>query len=361
MMLRRMIVYLLVGLIAIVAISLVAGYAVSAPRYRGNKSDHFNGSTFFNPQGIEAHGFRATVRWMLNREKGNWGKYQDFPPGEKPPAQVKDGMRITFVNHATFLIQVNGLNILSDPIWSDRTSPLSFAGPRRMRPPGIRFEDLPKIHYVIVSHNHYDHLDLPTLKKLAEGHQPEILTPLGVNAFLREQGIDPGRDLDWWEQFALNQDVTVSAVPAQHFSGRGMFDRNATLWAGYVLKTKAGNVYFAGDTGYDGKTFERIGREFAPIRVALLPIGAYKPIWFMGPIHISPEEAIKTHQSLNAQTSIAMHFGTFPLADDGREEPLLALDKARQKHRISQEEFVVIKEGSAWSSGAMNHAPTDRR
>jgi L-ascorbate metabolism protein UlaG (beta-lactamase superfamily) len=214
-----------------------------------------------------------------------------------------------------------------------------------MRPAGISFEDLPKIDAVILSHNHYDHLDVQTLRRLHTKHNPLIITPLGVKQFLDDENIPGAKDLDWWDDCNLG-DITIQSVPAQHFSGRGIFDRDATLWCGYVVKTNYGNIYFAGDTGYNDKTFKEIGSKCGRIKVALIPIGAYKPGWFMSPIHVSPEEAIQIHLDVRAELSIASHYGTFPLADDGQFDPLEDLSKAKNKTGISERQFITLEEGT---------------
>lgn len=321
------------------------GYFLSGPKYSGPVSRHFDGRKFFTPGGKPAKGLADVLKWMMKRKRAEWKEQKDIPLGEAPPARVGRGARITFVNHSTFLIQVDGINLLTDPVWSERTSPFQWAGPKRMRPPGIRFEDLPKIDLVLLSHNHYDHLDLITMKRVFEKHKPKIITSLGVKAFLDNHKIMGSTELDWWEEWSLNDVLKIQAVPAQHFSGRGMFDRDATLWSGFVIKRPGGNIYFVGDTGYNESIFKEIGQQCAPIEMALVPIGAYKPEWFMSPIHCSPEEAVKIHIALKAKQSIATHFGTFPLADDGGDESILELNKALQQQRISPEQFIVLKEG----------------
>jgi L-ascorbate metabolism protein UlaG (beta-lactamase superfamily) len=239
--------------------------------------------------------------------------------------RIDDGrLRVTFVNHATTLVQMDGVNILTDPIWSERCSPVSWAGPKRHRAPGIRFEDLPPIDAVIVSHNHYDHLDIPTLRRL---HASRIVTSLGNAALMAKHGVAGARDLDWWQSFDLNDRVRITSVPAQHFCARALSDRNNTLWGGFVISGPSGNVYFAGDTGW-GKHFGEIAERFGSVRLALLPIGAYLPRWFMKPAHISPAEAVDAHLALRAGTSMAMHFGTFQLGDDGEFQPVEDLQRA---------------------------------
>ena len=293
--------------------------AVGSPHYHGPATDHFDGKRFHNNNALKQTD-GSFIKWMLNRQRGPWRKWFDAPPGPRPPARVDD-LRVTFINHATLLIQISGVNILTDPIWSDRCSPVSFAGPKRHRPPGIRFEDLPDIDIVLVSHNHYDHLDVPTLRRLQQRFHPRILTPLGNSALMARYGIE-AEDMEWWEK---KGDITL--VPSQHFCARAISDRNATLWGGFVMSGAAGNVYFAGDTGW-GNHFAKIAQRFPSIRLACLPIGAYLPRWFMRPVHIDPAEAVEAHKILRASTSVAMHYGTFNLGDDGEMQPVDDLRKS---------------------------------
>ena len=293
---------------------------LSAPRYRGPASDHFDGRRFHNSSPFEApHGLRDFLRWMATRQRGVWRRWTESPAGPPPPRAVAD-LRGTFVNHATNLVQTGGVNILTDPVWSDRASPVSFAGPKRVRPPGIRFEDLPPIHAVLVSHNHYDHLDLATLGRLVRRDDPRIFTGLGVADLLARKHLGRATPLDWWQSAKLEAGLSITSVPVQHFSGRGLADRNATLWTGFVVSGPAGPVFFAGDTGY-GPHFREIGRRFPGIRLAILPIGAYRPEWFMGPVHETPAQALDAMRDLGASTAVGMHFGTFELTDEGQDEP----------------------------------------
>jgi L-ascorbate metabolism protein UlaG (beta-lactamase superfamily) len=300
---------------------LTLGWLVSTPPYRGPVSDHFDGRRFRN-QRITAHNeFRDAARWAATRKQGVWSRYRDEPPGPPPPPRV-DGndIRVTFVNHTTVLLQTHGLNILTDPIWSNRCGPVSWFGPRRVRPPGIRFEDLPPIDVVLLSHNHYDHCDLPTLKRLTRTHKPRLLTPLGIKRFLERRGISVLAELDWWQSADLGNGITATAIPARHFSGRGLFDRDRSLWAGFMIDTPGGQICFAADTGYAAHFAEIRERLGAP-RLALLPIGAFRPEWFMSRVHMSPEQAIDAHRDLGAKTTVATHYGTFQLADDAETEP----------------------------------------
>lgn len=296
-------------------------FVVAGPHYHGPLSDHFDGRQFHN-QDVSRQEEGSFLKWRLTREPGVWREWVDAPPGLKPPGRVDGGrVRVTFVNHATMLIQIDGVNILTDPIWSERCSPVSFIGPKRHRPPGIRFDDLPPIDVVLVSHNHYDHLDVATLRAIQARHRPVILTPLGNGELMKRHGVMGARELDWWQSVRISPRVEIIEVPAQHFCARGISDRDATLWGGFVIRAASGVVYFAGDTGW-GRHFAQIAERFGPPRVAMLPIGAYLPRWFMKPVHIEPAEAVEAHRVLGATTSIPMHYGTFNLGDDGELQPL---------------------------------------
>jgi len=341
----------IISLLFIAAVTITsAGWMVSKPGYKGPTSDHFNGTTFENSGNVPSKSFFDVMKWYLQRDQGEWVEIpeQEVTFAEKPADNITKGMVITYVNHSTFLIQAAGVNILTDPVWSDRVSPVSFIGPKRFRPPGIKFEDLPKIDVVLISHNHYDHLDLETIKKLDERFRPQFITPLGVGQLLKQSLVRYTSDLDWWESKIVDSDITVHSVEAQHFSARGLFDRNKTLWSGYVIDTPAGDVYFAGDTGY-GEFFRKIRQKHPTIKVGLIPIGAYQPRWFMKPMHINPEEAIQVHKDVGAQISFGMHYGTFPLADDGMYEPENDFMQALRKPGNIGVNFKLLKEGDSFS------------
>ena len=336
----------ILGVILAVPLMMMAvGITLSGPRYRGPVSDHFDGKRFLNPQNIKAKGGMEVFKWMLSRKPGPWKEDVHDNQQQHPLGHFKGGIRITFVNHSTFLIQVDGLNILTDPVWSRRVSPFTWLGPKRMKRPGIRFEDLPRIHVVALSHNHYDHLDIQTMRMVFGAHHPRIIAPLGVKALLDQAYITGAAEADWWDELPLDNGLRIQSIPAQHFSGRGFLDRDATLWCGYVIKTSVGNIYFAGDTGYNDVTFKEIPSRCGKIKVSMLPIGAYKPGWFMSPIHVSPEESIKIHKDVGSETSIAMHFGTFPLADDGQDDPIADLRQSMLINNLHLEEFLVLREG----------------
>jgi len=249
-------------------------------------------------------------------------------------------LRVTLINHSTLLLQQSGSHILTDPIWSERASPFTWIGPRRRREPGVRWEDLPRIDTVLLSHNHYDHLDLATLRGLAARGQSQFIVPARVSRLLRSHSIGPVDELDWGESLPLAR-ATIHSVPALHFSARGIFDRNRTLWCGYVIETADRVVYFAGDTGFGGH-FAQIRERFGAPRLALLPIGAYEPRWFMAPVHMSPEDAVRAHHILGAGTSIAIHHSTFQLADDGLDTP-----KKRLGECAPGDSFLVLNNGQS--------------
>lgn len=281
---------------------------------------HFDGKRFYSPDAPQVRGLLDVLRWKLTSRPETSPNFISDVEQSKPPSRVEgSGLRITLVNHSTVLLQHQGLNILTDPIWSERTSPVSWAGPRRRRKPGIAWEDLPSIDYVLLSHNHFDHMDLPTLRRLAARGESTFIVPARVGRLLRSQNIGPAHELDWGESLSL-RGFTIHCAPAQHFSGRGLFDRNRTLWCGYALEFQERLVYFAGDTAF-GPHFAQIREKFGPPNLAFLPIGAYEPRWFMSPVHMNPEEAIRAHEILGATTSIAIHHGTFQLADEGLDTP----------------------------------------
>jgi L-ascorbate metabolism protein UlaG (beta-lactamase superfamily) len=285
----------------------------------------FNGRRFRNLSGRPAQGLPDVVRWMRTRRPATWPAQLANEPAPKPLEQVDDGsIRATIVGHATVLLQVAGLNILTDPVWSQRIGPVSWAGPRRVRAPAIAFGDLPRIDLVLLSHNHYDHLDRPTLAALAGRDNPLILTGLKVGKAVPSTSIV---ELDWWQSHALPRGACATYVPAEHASARGPFDRNKTLWGGFVLQTDAGTVYFAGDTAR-GEHFTAVKERFGPITLSLLPIGAYCPRWFMQSVHVDPAEAVAASIDLASQVSLAMHYGTFHLADEAIDAPAQELQRA---------------------------------
>jgi L-ascorbate metabolism protein UlaG (beta-lactamase superfamily) len=293
-------------------------------------SDHYDGRHFFNPgPSRPSRGVMQVLRWRLRGEKrAAWPAYTPntvFPP---PPATVgQHNAAITFINHASFLIRLPGAVVLTDPIFSERCSPVSWAGPKRARPPGIALADLPRPDVVLLSHNHYDHMDFPTLRTLQARFAPQFVTTLGNARPLAKLGIT-ATELDWWQDTTAGP-LRITATQARHFAARTPFDRNRTLWGGFMLDTGAGKILFAGDSGA-GSHWADIRTRLGTPDVALLPIGAYEPRWFMAAVHMNPAEAMDAHVALGARQSIGMHFGTFQLTDEAIDAPLLALDAARQ-------------------------------
>jgi L-ascorbate metabolism protein UlaG (beta-lactamase superfamily) len=350
---KTMIFWLFGGLATVILTGiLLERFVVAAPHYKGATSDHFDGTVFFNPDKPQETTILDLLRWQMTSEKGTWQPERTDTTTTVPEARLDAACsRITFVNHATTLIQTAGINILTDPVWSDYVGVFDRIGPKRVRPAGVKEQDIPHVDVILLSHNHYDHLDITTMKRLAARFKPVIIVPLGIKAFLEQEGISTTIiELDWWQshQYSLpsGQTLELHSVPAQHFSGRGVSDRNATLWCGYVVKNPqtTDEIYFVGDSGY-GSHFKRIGEKFTNIKLALIPIGAFRPRWFMSPVHIAPDEAVKVHLEVRSQQSVGIHFGTFPLADDGELEPLEELKKALAQANVVPSAFRALDFG----------------
>lgn len=310
-------------------------------------SDHCDGRRFFNPGHAGRERFGDFLKWRFSRRPPRWPERVENTAQPRLPASPRaDECAVTFVGHATFLLQFAGINVLTDPIWSESCSPVPGTGLNRVRAPGLAFSALPRIGLVLLSHNHYDHCDLPTLRRLAAGHAPLAVTTLGNHRLLARAGFRRVVELDWWQEhrFAEFPGGAITCVPAQHFAACTPFDRNRALWGGFVIATAAGRIYFAGDSGY-GPHFAEIGEQLGPCALALLPIGAYEPRWFMRPMHMNPAEAIQAHRDARARRSLAMHFGCFPLADDAFGAPPQALAEARRDAGLDETEFALPEVG----------------
>lgn len=346
-LLRRALRWAVGGVLSAVAFGALLGCCVfSAPAYEGPESDHFDGEVFFNEPRRE-HEFADFLKWRMDRDDAPWPDWVEIEPGPPPPERVDEGdLRVTFVNHATCLVQMDGINVLTDPVWAGNVGPVSWLGPERHHAPGLAFEDLPPIDVVLISHNHYDALEVDTLRRLAEEHRPRIFVGLGITQYLDDEEITGGEDLDWWDEREVVPGVRVTAVPARHFSGRGTCDRNKTLWCAYVVEGPSGRVYFAGDTGW-GDHFAETRERLGPMRLALLPIGSYRPRWFMSPVHIDPAQAVNAHQVLEAGTSLGIHYRTFALGDDGPDEPEQELLGELDAAEVPHDRFWALEPGES--------------
>ncbi len=298
-------------------------------------SDHFDGTRFFNATGADGQPFSAVPR-LLREPRTRWPRDLPIVPAT-PPVPGGNAAAITFIGHSTFLVQSAAGHVITDPVYAMRAGPFALLGPRRVRRPAVAFDDLPAIATVLLSHNHYDHCDLAALRALDERFHPQVITPIGNARLLRSAGIRRIEELDWWEA-SVTSACAAMLTPAQHFSARSPFDRNRALWGGFVFTAGGRRIFFAGDTGY-APHFRDVRGRCGPIDVALLPIGAYEPRWFMKDMHMNPAEAVQAHQDLEARRSLAMHFGTFQLTTEGIDEPQRALDAALDAREIPRSAF----------------------
>jgi L-ascorbate metabolism protein UlaG (beta-lactamase superfamily) len=302
--------------------------------------DHYDGRRFFNPHAPDRRRLRAVRHWQRRRGIGSWPERVDDPWCPPPVRAAHDRISATFIGHSTFLLQIGGVCVLTDPIWSERCSPVTIAGPRRARRPGQSLDSLPAVDLLLVSHNHYDHMDLPTLRKVQARWAPCAVTGLGNARHLAKAGIGSAIELDWWQSTQL-AGARVTYVPAQHFSSRGLHDFNHCLWGGFVIEVREAVVYFAGDSGYCTH-FAEIGRRFPRIDLALLPIGAYEPRRLTRRNHVDPQEAVRAHLDLKPRRSLGMHFGTFQLTDEAIDAPVLALRQAQARAGVAKQDFDVL-------------------
>lgn len=290
------------------------------------------------------------LKWQLTTKRTTWPKKILLANSDVPTNKIneKNKIRVSVVGHVNFLIQTNGLNILTDPVWSKRASPFSLIGPKRVIDPDIELKNLPKIDIIIISHNHYDHMDIPTIRTIWRRDQPKIITPLANDKILKKyiKNIEV-TTLNWHQQTIINQDTTINLEPSQHWSARGLFDLNQALWGNFIITTPAGAICFIGDSGYNEELYKNIGEKYN-IFLSMIPIGAFEPRWFMKDVHMNPEEAAMVHQHLKSKYSIAGHFQTFPLASDNYLQAAEELDIALQKHKISKQQFITPTIGKAY-------------
>lgn len=339
-----MIKILLFTCLIVIVLTIIIGKYLSTTPYNGPISDHFNGKRFKNPSGRPAKGFKDVGKYIRTRQRDVW------PPIQNPYIHTSSILRVpddqvqyVWINHSTFLIQIDGVTILTDPIFSTYCSPVPVPPMKRHRPPGVSLELLPDIDLVLVSHNHYDHMDKWSISQISKRWNPQFICPLGNKSTLEAMGASQVIEIDWWDSSPFKS-LNITATPTNHFSSRGLYDRNTSLWSGFMISGQKRQIYFLGDSGYSD-IFKDIRNKLGHIDLSLIPIGAYRPRWFMGPIHISPEEAVQVHKDLQSPKSVAMHFGTFALADDNPERAISEFAQEITKQSITEEEFSIVEEG----------------
>lgn len=312
--------------------------------YRGPPSDHFDGKKFFYP------GERNKPRNTTYELFSLWVAILQNPWSQRLPSinfskvpQYSDPTKVTFINHSTVLLQGKRINILMDPIYSYRASPLPWIGPARVRKPGIPFQKLPKIDVVLISHNHYDHLDIATLKKLDKLFHPLFIVPLGNKILLNSNGITNVKEMDWWQSYEIN-DAEITFLPAHHSAQRWLYDFNWTLWGSFGIKLNRKAIYFAGDTGY-ANHFQQIRKRWGRPDFSFIPIGAYEPRKLLHEEHVNPEQAVQIHLELGSTTSMGIHWGTFQLSAESIDQPIIDLARAKKQYGVSDKEFFIIQEG----------------
>lgn len=319
------------------------------PYYRGPVVDGFDGTRFRAPYQPRDRSLRDMYRLLFRTPKAPWPTHYPSPFRDRPPDRV-DGLRVTLIGHASFLLQVNGINVLIDPVFSERAGPLGFTGPRRVNAPGIAWKDLPLIDAVLITHNHYDHLDRQAILALHQRFSPRIIAPLGNDAIIRR--FDRSIEVEahgWGDRVQLGNSLRVHLRPSYHWSARGLFDKRMAQWCAYVFESDAGVIYHIGDTAYgDGEIFRAVRREFGPPGLALIPIGAYEPRWFMQDVHVNPEEAVRIFRDCAAQQAIGYHWGTFQLTAELIEAPAEELAAVLAREGIAPERFPAFRPGQVY-------------
>jgi L-ascorbate metabolism protein UlaG (beta-lactamase superfamily) len=321
--------------------------ALFRPVFKSSLIAHNTSNQYRHPWSIPNRGV-SVVKWLINRKKAEWPIWEEnspvnILPQARPEAPITD-WKVWFVGHATVLIQIGSYNFLTDPVWGMRASPAGFAGPKRVRPAGIALEDLPIIDAILLSHNHFDHLDQVSIDWLYARDRMPIYAGIGNGQYL-----NPHMhviELDWWQSIPFHKDDRLKIVftPAQHFSGRGLKDRNMALWGGLSVLTPDDHLFFAGDTGY-AQHFTEVRERLGAPRLALLPIGAYEPRAVMHAMHMNPTDAVQAHQDLQATQSLAIHHRTFQLTDEAMNQPLLDLAYALNHANIAAQSFATPSEG----------------
>ena len=310
--------------------------------YAGPKSDHFDGEKFFNPWNPRPKkGLLDVFKWRMTGERAEWPDFVETK-GAIPAKPESQDIHVTYIGHASFLVQANGQNILIDPVFSDRASPFSAIGPKRVTKPAFTLDDLPDIHAVFVSHNHYDHMDLPSLAWLAGNGKPHFYTPLGNPRLIKPVAGDCAiTALDWHDTAALGDNLSITLTPAQHWSRRGLNDINRDLWGGCFIKSASQSLFYMGDSGFHAGLFEDIQKKHGSPDIALLPIGAYEPRWFMAYSHMNPDEALAVHGILKPKKSMGFHFEAFQLTDEAFDAPRTHTQKSMVQKKIAAAEFHI--------------------
>jgi L-ascorbate metabolism protein UlaG (beta-lactamase superfamily) len=331
-------------------LSLGAPSSVHAMSLRFPVSDHCDGHRFFNPGRQENRSWWDVLQWKRQSTPAAWPQSVAIDPPPLPAGPLDGTLAATWINHATVLVQTRHANILTDPIFSTRSSPVQWAGPKRVHPPGVALPALPPIHVILLSHDHFDHCDASTLRHFAaQTHPPIVVAPLGHTELLRSFGFPQERiiELDWWEAHEFAPGFHVRATPARHWSNRVVGTRNARLWSGFFVQAAGRTFYYTGDTAWDEDMFDQIHARCGEPDLAIIPIGAYEPRWFMSAQHCNPEEAVRIHQAVGALKSIGVHWGTFQLTDEGRDDPPTALTAALSEIGLPSTEFVVLAPGAS--------------
>lgn len=309
-------------------------------------SDHFNGKTFFQPH-HSAFRLLDFWRWRLTARPKRWPRSVNIR-ATRPPAAPRQGeLSATWIGHASFLLRTSTATLLVDPVFSERASPVTWAGPRRVHPPGIAFDALPQIDVVLLSHDHYDHCDAASLRALATKHQPHFVAPLRHRELLQQLGAKSITELDWWQRASAASGCEVTLTPSKHWSNRFGTPRNHRLWGGFSIRAEGKHVWFVGDSGFDPEMIDAVRARCGAPDLALVPIGAYEPRWFMAPMHMNPAEAVALHQRVGARTSVGMHWGTFQLTDEGRDDPVEALAEARAEAGLEAVAFRTLQPGES--------------
>lgn len=314
--------------------------------YQGPESDHFDGVRFHSPAEPAAKTTAELARMLVGKARRRWPAVRPIAARDRPPDRAEH-LRLSLIGHSSILVQMSGLNLLLDPVWSRRVSPVSFAGPKRVSEPGIAFHDLPPIDAVLVTHNHYDHLDGRTIARLWQRFRPRVIAPLGNAPIIRQYGGGiEAEEYDWGESVQLSDRIAVHLEPANHWSGRGIRDRRMALWCCFVVTTDEGVLYHVGDTAYgDGRIFRAVRAKYGRPRAALIPIGAYEPRWFMAAQHVNPEEAVQIMLDCGAEQAFGHHWGTFQLTDEAIDDPVLDLAAALAAKDIPPERFQPLRPG----------------